>query len=494
MAFNTNITPGAPPLLWSDVYEAFKQVNENFDILAATVGGGSGLTPINFETLDTSVSPATSNAYSLGDATHQWKSVYTAEWSSVAGSELNGLWAGSAQIKGIGLTVELPAGSTVDGNLIIDPDKTFFKAAQIDNAESVIANEFSDTLNFISGNGIQLSVDSSAESITIDNTGILSVADGNGISHTTVNGIATITNTGVRSLQSTTSLPSGRIAGAGINIDNTSGDNVKVTNTGILDVQAGFGILVSTDAASGVSTVSFSSGVAPQTAFTRFHIVGDSVGNDITSDSTADTFNIDAGYGILLTNDPGTDTLTIAVNQTIDIYGSVLGKDSTVLVDADAGQIPAEVVKGTFTGTVIGNVTGNLTGTADIATTVTLVATNTTNATHYITFVDTATGNENVKTDTSLTYNPSTNTLTAGTFATGSLTITGSTIGTSDSSGIVVEELTTFNTDVTVENDLIVTQRLTVGGSRVINLTELKSIVAASTDFANFKTRIAALV
>lgn len=59
--------------------------------------------------------------------------------------------------------------------------------------------------------------------------------------------------------------------------------------------------------------------------------------------------------------------------------------------------------------------TGNVTGTADIATTVTLVATNTTNATHYLTFVDSATGNENVRTDTSLTYNPSTNILSTGT-------------------------------------------------------------------------------
>jgi hypothetical protein len=40
------------------------------------------------------------------------------------------------------------------------------------------------------------------------------------------------------------------------------------------------------------------------------------------------------------------------------------------------------------------------------------VATNTTNATHYITFTDAATGNENVRTDTNLTYNPSTNVLT----------------------------------------------------------------------------------
>lgn len=48
------------------------------------------------------------------------------------------------------------------------------------------------------------------------------------------------------------------------------------------------------------------------------------------------------------------------------------------------------------------------TGNAD---TVTLTATNSTAATHYLTFVDSATGNETVRTDTDLTYNPSTNLL-----------------------------------------------------------------------------------
>ena len=61
--------------------------------------------------------------------------------------------------------------------------------------------------------------------------------------------------------------------------------------------------------------------------------------------------------------------------------------------------------------------TGPLIGTADIATTVTLVATNSTAATHYMTFVDSATGDENVRTDTDLTYNPGTGTLTVTKFS-----------------------------------------------------------------------------
>src|SRR5210317_2072043 len=73
----------------------------------------------------------------------------------------------------------------------------------------------------------------------------------------------------------------------------------------------------------------------------------------------------------------------------------------------------ASIVGGVFSGTVT---------TATNSTTVTLVATNSTDASHYITFVDAATGNENIRTDTSLTYNPSSDTLTLGTLSGGNIT------------------------------------------------------------------------
>jgi len=60
---------------------------------------------------------------------------------------------------------------------------------------------------------------------------------------------------------------------------------------------------------------------------------------------------------------------------------------------------------------------GNLTGTASIATTVTLVASNTTNSSHFPLFSDTATGNEAARTDTGFTYNPSSGTLTSTVFS-----------------------------------------------------------------------------
>ena len=76
------------------------------------------------------------------------------------------------------------------------------------------------------------------------------------------------------------------------------------------------------------------------------------------------------------------------------------------------------------------------------ATQVTLTATNTTNASHFITFVDTATGNEDIKTDTSLTYNPSTNILTAGTF---SGIISGSTVSASSTLSIGTSTIETVS-------------------------------------------------
>jgi hypothetical protein len=501
MAFNSNITPGRPPLLWSDVHEAFTRVNENFDILVATIGNGSGLTPLNFETLNTNLNPTDTNTYQLGNGSKQWKSIHTAEWSSVLGSELNGLWAGSAQIKGVGLTVNLPANSTIGGDpatgvgvsLLIDPDKTFFKEIQVDNNASVVATGFGDTVNLLSGSGIAMTVNSSSDSIEFDNTGILSVTAGLGIETTTTSGVANIVNTGVRSLTNVGGIGS-RTPGLGIHTSSSTGTPL-LTNTGVLEIQAGSGALaVSLEASTGIVTITNTAPAQP--AFQQIEVNGDTA-NRLVADGTAGVFRIVSGQGITLNKTVGTDTMTITVNPVFDLKGSIFGDDSSKIVDAVEGKVYAE-----FFGNLTGNVTGAVTGNADTATvasTVTLTATNTTAATHFITFVDTATGNEGVRTDTSLTYNPSTNILTAGTFS-GNLTgaVTGNIftnlIDSADSSAITVTPTTIFSSDVTVENDLSVNQRFLLRGSRILNLTELQSVVAASASFADFQTRIAALV
>jgi len=346
MPFNSNITPGRAPVLWSEVNDAFVKVNENFDILVATIGAGSGLTPIDFTSLDTSVKPTTDNLYELGDITHRWRAVFTGEHTTT--DPLNGVWAGNAQIKGVGYTMNLPANSTVGGDpvtgvgadLIIDPVKTFFKEIQVNDDLSVVATTFGDTVNFLSGSGVGLAVSSGADSITFSNTGVLSVTAGSGITAATVSGVATITNAGVRSLQSTTALPSGRTTGAGVNINGSTGDNLRVTNTGVISISSGVGITVSLDAASGDVTITNS---APAVnAFTQIEVNGDS-SNRLAADAASDVLNITSGQGITLSKTVGTDTLDIAVNPVFDLKGSVFGDDSSILVDAVSGYIYGNV-------------------------------------------------------------------------------------------------------------------------------------------------------
>jgi len=597
MPFNNNITPGRPPVLWSDVNEAFIKVNENFDILVATIGTGSGLAPIDFSSLDTDVTPTTNNLRSLGDVTRQWRSVFTAEYTTV--DPLNGLWAGSAQVKGVGSIINLPAGSTVGGDpltgvgtsLIIDPDKTFFKEIQINNDMSIVATTFGDTVNFLSGSGVGLAVSSGADSITFSNTGILSVAAGSGISTATGSGVATITNTGVRSLQNVTALPSGRTTGAGININGTTGDNLRITNTGVITISSGVGITVSTDIATGDVTITNS---APAVnAFTQI-VVNNDIANILAADAASDILNIASDATITLSKNVATDTLTIAVNPVFDLRGSVFADDSTVMVDAVSGTLRGIFIGSVFTdnstqiidgntATVYGNIEATTLRTADTKIALGSSAGVTTQGTSAVAIgnqaggtnqgtagvaigyqagntsqgasavaVGTAAGRDNqgvdavaignvagfngqganaiaigkaagatsqpansivinasgialdgaaagfyvnpVRSTTSAARPVVYDTTTKELFYTSTLEFINSTISTSDSSGLTVDVQTTFNTDVTVENDLNVTQRLRVQGSRVINITELQAISAASTSFSDFQARIAALV
>jgi hypothetical protein len=596
MPFNQNITPGAPPLLWSDVNEAFTLINENFDVLVATIGGGSGLTPIDFTSLDTSVKPTVDDLRDLGDITHKWGAVFSSEHTAL--KPLNGLWAGAAQVKGVGLTINLPANSTIGGDpitgigtsLIIDPEKTFFKTIEVDAGNSVVATEFSDTLNLISGSGVSMLVSSGADSITISNTGVLSVTAGLGITAATVSGVATVTNTGVRSLQSTTALPSGRTTGAGINITGATGDNIRVTNTGVISITSGVGITVSADAATGDVTITNSAPAQP--AFQQIEVNNDS-GDRLIADSTAGVFKIGSGQGITLTKNSATDTLTITVDPVFDLRGSVFADDSTVMVDAVSGTLRGIFIGSVFTdnstqiidgntATVYGNIEATTLRTSEEK--IALGENAGLNQAYRAVAIGASAGSEDqgtravaiggqagelrqsnygVAVGASAAYfeqgdsavaigdnagqssqgdyaiavghyaghnNQSANsiilnasgailngaaagfyvnpvrstassarpvvydTTTKELFYTSTLEFINSTISTSDSSGLTVDVQTTFNTDVTVENDLNVTQRLRVQGSRVINITELQAISAASTSFSDFQARIAALV
>lgn len=197
-----------------------------------------------------------------------------------------------------------------------------------------------------------------------------------------------------------------------------------------------------------------------------------------SKDATGEVFTGGTHSGISFAYNNTTKTINATVN--IENYngvfvadgfkGSLFADNSTLLVDAVGGFIPASVVQGTFTGSVSGNVTGNLTGNvtgnADTASnasnayTVSLTATNTAAAEHFLTFVDTATGNEDIRTAIGLTFNPSTNTLSTTTFSgdlEGSVTgnIYTNLLTSADSSEVVVGTQLHALSNLLVDEDII---------------------------------------
>jgi len=216
---------------------------------------------------------------------------------------------------------------------------------------------------------MRISVDSVSESITFDNIGVTELNSGSGINVSSQTGNITLTNTGVLSITNSSSLAasspysvgaSGRAPGIGIAVDTATG-NPTLTNTGVIEVQGGFGITVSTDAGTGIATIQNSSPAQP--AFGRIRLSDDPFGiNDVVAETTTDQLTLDAGYGIILTNTPASDTLKIELDQKIDINGNVYADDSTILVNGLEGNIPANNLIGTATIDLVGNTTGYHTG------------------------------------------------------------------------------------------------------------------------------------
>jgi len=133
------------------------------------------------------------------------------------------------------------------------------------------------------------------------------------------------------------------------------------------------------------------------------------------------TISATASSGVTITNGDG-----VAGNMTINVASATANTGDALVLRDGSGNFAA----GTITATLTGNVTGDLTGTADLATSVTATANNSSDETTYLTFLDGPTGTQGIETDTGLTYNPSTGVLTT-TSVTGNLTgdVTGNLVG-----------------------------------------------------------------
>jgi hypothetical protein len=353
MAYTSDniVSPGSPPVLWSDIDTAFRIINQNFVELYATIGGGS---VVDFNSLSTNVSPSSSEVYDLGSSTKRWRDLY------LSGSSL---YLGEAVITSSGETINLPVGSTIGGLRV---DENYFKFISVAGQDNIEADDGTDTLNFANGNGINITTNSTSDTVTISNTGVLSANSGTGISVSSTVGDIVITNIGVTRAE----------AGLGISLDNNT-NTVEISNTGIVGINPGIGISVSArDPVTGfINIVNTQPNVPQQT----FGVIAVPTQTSIAADSTSDTLTIQtSGDGLSITTTPLTDTLTFTntgvtslavgngltidagtggINLTLDatltrnivgtvvgdVTGSVFADDSTLLVDATEGLIVGNV-------------------------------------------------------------------------------------------------------------------------------------------------------
>ena len=229
--------------------------------------------------------------------------------------------------------------------------------------------------------------------------------------------------------------------------------------------------------------------------------------------------------GITVTYDTSNDNIDFAIDaaQTgiTSIYATdlILGEDSQTAIDfgtaneidfkvdnsarltlttsalypvtdsqIDLGTASLEFKDAYFDGTVtsdafVGPLTGAVTGNADTATTattatnVTASANDSTDETVYPTFVDGATGGQGIETDTGLTYNPSSGTLTSTVFV-GALTgnVTGNASGTAATVTTAAQSnITSLGTLTTLTVDNININGTTIGHTSDTDLLTLAS-------------------
>ena len=177
-----------------------------------------------------------------------------------------------------------------------------------------------------------------------------------------------------------------------------------IAGTGISGTTGAFSGAVSGTTITGTSTIQGTDLILTGSAGIQFE--GSTADNFETTlivvDPTADrTITIPNITGtIITTGDSGTVTSTMIAN------GTIINEDI-----ADTTIRAAKLNLSGDTLTVNTLIASTITGTSSIASTVTLTADDTTNASNFLTFAGTATGNQALKTDTSLTYNPSTNVL-----------------------------------------------------------------------------------
>jgi hypothetical protein len=305
------INPGAAPIVWSTVEQAFKSINDNFNELYASLDPLGGA--IDFTNLGTDLIPTITEQYDLGSSTKKWRDLY------LSGSSLH---LGSAVITATGSTVNLPVGSTIGGSEL---DNEYFREIVVAGQSTIVADAGgASALTLVAGNaGITLTTNATTDTLTITNSGILSVSQGLGITVTGSSGSLTVTNNGVRTLTPA--------VGGGISITGTN--DLTISNTGVLQVTTfgGSGITIN-NPSPGVFEFVNSLPNVQQDTFRSILVAGQST---VQADSAADNLILANGTGIDITTDATTDTITITNTGVTALAASGAG----ISVSAATGSI-----------------------------------------------------------------------------------------------------------------------------------------------------------
>ena len=296
-----------------------------------------------------------------------------------------------------------------------------------------------DTLSLVNGDGISM-VTSNPNILTINNTGVTSLGGGTGISVSSGTGSVTLTNTGVTSLT----------GGTGLGVSASTG-SITLSNTG-------------------VTSYNGSTGAITNYNFGTVSVAGQS---PVVADAGADVLTLVNGTGITMTTDATGDSVTIGVNGTLPSISAVELWSATPAqnyfnVEVGSGRIfrgGAKVVGSTavdvdFAAYRVSPANG------DYGPRLVFRSATTNSPNLGIAYLETQASNVGTGTESA---NINLKVMSAGSVVTplqivgatnsviaGAVKFTGSTITNTDSTGLTVVPITTFQSDVIVENEVTV--------------------------------------
>ena len=241
-----------------------------------------------------------------------------------------------------------------------------------------------------------------------DDTGTVVIAGGLQVDGTTTTVNSTTVNIVDKNVQLATGAADDSAAnGAGITVDSGDGDktinfeatgdnwgfseNINLATGKVLKINNTDILSATTLGSSVVSSSLTSLGTIGSLVATTADINAGTIDNSVIGGSTAAA---------------GSFT-TLAASSNVTVTGAIDVDGHTNLDNVSVSGVATVTGAITASGGVVGDITGNVTGASSLVG-VTAV---TDNATHYLAFVDSSSGNEAVKVDTGLTYNPNTNQL-----------------------------------------------------------------------------------